>query len=294
MSQPSQYAVWGNPIAQSKSPRIHQLFGEQTAKNISYIAKLGDEQQFEQQLQQFFAEGSKGANITAPFKERAFALADIHSEGCLLAEACNTLKRLDDGRLYADNTDGFGLKSDLERLGWLIPNQRILILGAGGATKGVLYPLLQAEQQITLYNRTHQKAVELAEKFTHYVRSSSRWQSQRSNASVCAKFGNIQTACLEEVAQQSFDLIINATSLGLQGKYVELPKSTFNQAKVYDMQYAKEQQTPFLNYARSQGVTECQDGLGMLVGQAAHAFNLWENVMPDMEKVLKVLKNEMK
>ncbi|MDH2997586.1 shikimate dehydrogenase [Pasteurellaceae bacterium LFhippo2] len=274
MHQPSQYAVWGNPIAQSKSPRIHQLFGEQTAKNISYVAKLGDEQQFEQQLQQFFAEGAKGANITAPFKERAFALADVHSEGCLLAEACNTLKRLDDGRLYADNTDGFGLKSDLERLGWLIPNQRVLILGAGGATKGVLYPLLQAEQQITLYNRTHQKAVELAEKF--------------------AKFGNIQTACLEEIGAQSFDLIINATSLGLQGKYVELPKSTFNQTKVYDMQYAKEQQTPFLNYARSQGATECQDGLGMLVGQAAHAFNLWENIMPDMEKVLEILKGEMK
>ncbi|OOR98154.1 shikimate dehydrogenase [Haemophilus paracuniculus] len=267
------YAVWGNPIAQSKSPRIHQLFGEQTQKSISYLAKLGDEQNFEQQLRQFFAEGAKGANITAPFKERAFALADCHSESCLLAEACNTLKRLDDGRLYADNTDGVGLVADLARSGWLEKGQKVLILGAGGATKGVLFPLLKADQQITLYNRTAEKAVSLAEKF--------------------AKFGKIQTACLDEIAQSSFDLIINATSLGLQGRYVELPPALFKEAKVYDMQYAVGMATPFLNYARSQGAKFCQDGLGMLVGQASFAFQLWEDVLPDMESVLQQLKLEM-
>ncbi|AUI66340.1 MULTISPECIES: shikimate dehydrogenase [Glaesserella] len=267
------YAVWGNPISQSKSPRIHTLFGEQTGKSISYVAKLGDEQQFESQLQQFFADGAKGGNITAPFKERAFALADVYSEGCLQAEACNTLKRLDDGRLYADNTDGVGLVSDLDRLGWLKPNQRVLILGAGGATKGVLYPLLQAQQQITIYNRTLEKAVSLAEKF--------------------AKFGTIQTAYLDNMAEQSFDLIINATSLGLQGKCVELPKKMLIQAKLYDMQYAPNMQTPFLNYARSQGATQCQDGLGMLVGQAAYAFKLWEGELPNIESVLATLKKEM-
>lgn len=153
----NQYAVWGNPIQQSKSPRIHQLFAKQTAKAINYIAKLGDETLFEQQLTGFFNSGAKGANITAPFKERAFALADVHSEACLQAQACNTLKRLDDGRLYADNTDGLGLIADLKRLTWLKPTQRVLILGAGGATKGVLYPLLQAQQSITLYNRTPRK-----------------------------------------------------------------------------------------------------------------------------------------
>ncbi|WP_150539134.1 shikimate dehydrogenase [Actinobacillus vicugnae] len=269
----NQYAVWGNPIAQSKSPQIHQLFAEQTGKSLSYIAKLGDEQQFESQLKQFFAEGAKGANITAPFKERAFALADEHSEGCLLAEACNTLKRLDDGRLYADNTDGFGLCSDLERLGWLKPNQRILILGAGGATKGVLFPLLQANQQITLYNRTLDKAVDLVEKF--------------------AKYGEIQTASLEQVATQQFDLIINATSLGLQGKFVPLATELFKEAAVYDMQYALNMQTPFLNYARSCGALRYQDGLGMLVGQAAFAFKLWENKFPDVETALAKLKLAM-
>lgn len=267
------YAVWGNPIAQSKSPRIHALFGQQTGKAISYIAKLGDEQQFESQLQQFFAEGAKGANITAPFKERAFALADLHSESCLQAEACNTLKCLEDGRLYADNTDGVGLVSDLARLGWLTQKQRVLILGSGGATKGVLYPLLQAGQQITVYNRTVEKAVALAEKF--------------------AKFGSIQTACMAEISEQSFDLIINATSLGLQGKYVELPQQVLAQAKVYDMQYAPNMRTPFLNYARSQGAILCQDGLGMLVGQAAYAFKLWEDTLPEIEPVLRLLTAEM-
>lgn len=269
----NQYAVWGNPIHQSKSPRIHQLFGEQTKRAIRYDAKLGDETLFEQQLLQFFADGAKGANITAPFKERAFQLADEYSERCLLAEACNTLKRLENGRLYADNTDGVGLCSDLQRLGWLAPNQKVLILGAGGATKGVLFPLLQAKQHVTLYNRTHEKAVELAEKF--------------------AKFGQIQTACMEDLKEMEFDLIINATSLGLQGKYVELPANLFASANVYDMQYALNMATPFLNYAQKCGAKCYQDGLGMLVGQAAFAFDLWENELPQIEPVLAQIKSEM-
>lgn len=268
-----QYAVWGNPITQSKSPRIHQLFAEQAGKNIHYIAKLGDEQHFETQLQHFFAEGAIGANITAPFKERAFALADLHSERCLQAESCNTLKRLADGRLYADNTDGLGLVADLTRLGWLAENQKILILGAGGATKGVLYPLLQAKQQITLYNRTEEKAVILAQKF--------------------AKFGQIQPACLAQLSQQSFELIINATSLGLQGQYVPLPATIFQTAYVYDMQYAANKRTPFLQYAKTQGAKAIEDGLGMLVGQASFAFQLWEGQLPNIAPVLSLLQQEM-
>lgn len=260
------YAVWGNPIAQSKSPLIHQLFAEQAQKAVEYGAKLGDLADFEQQLLAFFAQGAKGANITAPFKERAFALADLHSERCLQAQACNTLKRLDDGRLYADNTDGLGLVADLTRLGWLKPEQKVLILGAGGATKGVLFPLLQAQQQISIYNRTQEKAEMLAQQF--------------------ADFSPLLTPCKQDLESQHFDLIINATSLGLQGKYVELPNHLFATAKVYDMQYAPEIETPFLHYARSQGATNCQDGLGMLVGQAAYAFELWEGVLPDIEPVL--------
>ncbi|MCK3654643.1 shikimate dehydrogenase [Pasteurellaceae bacterium Macca] len=269
----NQYAVWGNPIAQSKSPRIHQLFAEQTGKKIQYVAKLGDEVTFEQQLQAFFKAGAKGANITAPFKERAFMLADEYSEGCLQAGACNTLKRLGNGKWYGENTDGAGLVADLTRLNWLKANQHVLILGAGGATKGVLYPLLQANQQITLYNRTEERAVVLAEKF--------------------APWGEIHSASWNAISKQSFDLIINATSLGLQGQCVELPSSLVREGKLYDMQYALNQQTPFLNYGRTLGAQFCQDGLGMLVGQAAFAFQLWEGVLPDIERVLLRVQAEM-
>lgn len=270
----NRYAVWGNPIAQSKSPRIHQLFAEQAVRSVEYFAQLGEEANFEVQLRQFFNEGANGANITAPFKERAFHFADEYSERCQLAEACNTLKRLPDGRLYADNTDGAGLCADLARLGWLKPHQKVLILGAGGAAKGVLYPLLKAKQCLFLYNRTSEKAVSLAKKF--------------------ASFGEIHALDGEALSEMSFDLIINATSSGLSGKCVELPASLFKTAKVYDMQYAPEMQTPFLNYAKQQGAVECQDGLGMLVGQAAVAFELWEGIMPDVEPVLAILKAEMR
>ncbi|MCW9732941.1 shikimate dehydrogenase [Avibacterium sp. 20-15] len=264
------YAVWGNPIAQSKSPQIHRMFAQQTQQTLDYVAMLGDEQHFEQQLLGFFAEGAKGCNITAPFKERAFQLADQYSERCLLAAACNTLKKLPDGTLYADNTDGAGLVSDLQRLGWLKPQQSVLILGAGGATKGVLFPLLQAEQKILLANRTLAKATELAKKFNAY--------------------GNIQGCTLTDIPVQKFDLIINATSLGLQGQTVAIDPTILQQAgAVYDMQYSKGEDTPFIALAKQQGVQHYSDGFGMLVGQAAHAFHLWRGVMPDITPLLKCL-----
>lgn len=264
------YAVWGNPIAQSKSPQIHKIFAEQTQQMMEYGAILGDLDNFEQQLLAFFQGGAKGCNITAPFKERAYALADEYSERALTAEACNTLKRLDDGRLYADNTDGAGLVSDLVRLGWLKPNQSILILGAGGATKGVLLPLLQAQQNITIANRTLAKAQELAEKF--------------------AQYGKVQAVEMTQIPLQKFDVIINATSLGLQGKTVDIsPEILRSAGAIYDMQYAKETDTPFIALAKSLGAKNVSDGFGMLVGQAAHSFALWRGVMPDVKLLLNTL-----
>ena len=261
------YAVWGNPIAQSKSPQIHTVFAEQTAQQMEYVAMLGDEQDFEGQLRDFFAKGAKGCNITAPFKERAYQLADEYSERALTAEACNTLQKRDDGTLYADNTDGAGLVSDLQRLGWLQPQQSVLILGAGGATKGVLLPLLQAQQRILLANRTLSKAQELADKF--------------------ARYGQIQAIELAQIPVQPFDLIINATSLGLQGKTVEINPDILRQAgAVYDMQYAKGTDTPFVALSKNLGVQQVSDGFGMLVGQAAHAFYLWRGLMPDVTPLL--------
>lgn len=261
------YAVWGNPIAQSKSPQIHKIFAEQTAQQMEYIAILGDEQDFEQQLKRFFAEGGKGCNITAPFKERAYREADLYSDRALMAQACNTLKILDNGQLYADNTDGAGLVSDLQRLGWLKPRQSVLILGAGGATKGVLLPLLQAQQNITISNRTLSKAQELADKF--------------------AQHGVIQAVELAHIPVQKFDIVINATSLGLQGKTVDIQPDILRLAgAVYDMQYAKGMDTPFVAWSKNLGVKNLSDGFGMLVGQAAHSFYLWRGIMPDVTPLL--------
>lgn len=261
------YAVWGNPIAQSKSPQIQRIFAEQTAQSMEYIAILGDEQDFEAQLKEFFAKGAKGCNITAPFKERAYQLADAYSERALTAEACNTLKKRDDGSLYADNTDGAGLVSDLQRLGWLQAHQSILILGAGGATKGVLLPLLQARQNILIANRTLSKAQELADKF--------------------AAYGKIQAVEPTDIPVQPFDLIINATSLGLQGKTLDINPEILRQAgAVYDMQYAKNADTPFVAWCKTLGVQRISDGFGMLVGQAAHSFYLWRGIMPDIQPLL--------
>ena len=268
------YAVWGNPIAQSKSPLIQNKLAAQTHQAIEYIAKLGDLDVFEQQLLAFFEDGAKGCNITSPFKERAYQLADEYSQRAKLAEACNTLKKLDDGKLYADNTDGIGLVTDLQRLNWIHPNQRILILGAGGATKGVLLPLLQAQQNIVLANRTFPKAKELAERFQPY--------------------GNIQAASMDAIPLQTYDVVINATSAGLSGVTAPVDTEILKLGSAfYDMQYAKGADTPFIALCKSLGLTNVSDGFGMLVAQAAHSFHLWRGVMPDFVAVYEQLKKEM-
>ena len=268
------YAVWGNPIAQSKSPLIQSKLAAQTHQTIKYIAKLGDLDAFEQQLLEFFEDGAKGCNITSPFKERAYQLADEYSQRAKLAEACNTLKKLDDGKLYADNTDGIGLVTDLQRLNWLHPNQLVLILGAGGATKGVLLPLLQAQQNIVLANRTFSKSKELAERFQPY--------------------GNIQAASMDSIPPQIYDLVINATSAGLSGGTASVDTEILKLGSAfYDMQYTKGADTPFIALCKSLGLTNVSDGFGMLVAQAAHSFHLWRGVMPDFVAVYEQLKKEM-
>ncbi|MBF1230895.1 MAG: shikimate dehydrogenase [Haemophilus parainfluenzae] len=264
------YAVWGNPIAQSKSPLIQRLFATQTQQTMEYVAKLGDLEDFEQQLQAFFAEGAQGCNITAPFKERAYALAEEHSERAKLAEACNTLKKLANGKLYADNTDGIGLVTDLQRLGWIQPQQRILILGAGGATKGVLLPLLEAQQQIVLANRTLEKAQQLADKFKPY--------------------GTIEAVAMDAIPAQTYDLVINATSAGLSGYTASVDTEILRLGSAfYDMQYDKGSDTPFIALCKSLGLTNVSDGFGMLLAQAAHSFHLWRDVMPDFVEVYEQL-----
>ena len=181
---------------------------------------------------------------------------------------------MSNGKLYADNTDGIGLVTDLQRLDWIQPQQRILILGAGGATKGVLLPLLEAQQQIVLANRTLEKAQQLANKFKPY--------------------GTIEAVAMDVIPAQTYDLVINATSAGLSGHTAAVDGSILSLARAcYDMQYAKGSDTPFIAYCKSLGLNNVSDGFGMLVAQAAHSFCLWRGVMPDFVAIYEQLKKDM-
>ncbi|HCB2599517.1 TPA: shikimate dehydrogenase [Citrobacter koseri] len=267
------YAVFGNPIAHSKSPFIHQQFAQQLKIDHPYGCVLAPVDDFVNTLNAFFAQGGKGANVTVPFKEEAFARADELTERAALAGAVNTLKRLDDGRLLGDNTDGIGLLSDLERLSFIRPGLRILLIGAGGASRGVLLPLLSMDCAVTIANRTASRAEELAQIFAHT--------------------GSVQALRLDALEGHEFDLIINATSSGISGDIPAIPSSLIHPAVCcYDMFYQKGN-TPFLAWCAEQGAKRYADGLGMLVGQAAHAVFLWHGVLPDVEPVIATLKQEL-
>ncbi|APG20186.1 shikimate dehydrogenase [Kosakonia radicincitans DSM 16656] len=267
------YAVFGNPIAHSKSPFIHQQFALQLGIDHPYGRVLAPINDFVNTLDAFFAAGGKGANVTVPFKEEAFARADELTERAALAGAVNTLKRLDDGRLVGDNTDGIGLLSDLQRLGFIRPGFRILLVGAGGAARGVLLPLLSLDCAITITNRTFSRAEELAKLFAHT--------------------GSVVAVQMDDLQEHEFDLIINATSSGIGGDIPALPSSLVHaRLYCYDMFYQKGN-TPFLDWSINLGAKQCADGLGMLVGQAAHAVLLWHGVLPDVEPVIQTLKQEL-
>lgn len=267
------FAVLGYPIEHSYSPIIHYLFAKQTGKNIHYDRILTPLDDFEAIISDFFASGGSGVNITAPFKERAYAVAQHHTIRASIAGAVNTLKLLEDQSLLGDNTDGLGLLSDLQRLQMIKPNQKVLLLGAGGATRGVLQPLLAFGCQIFISNRTYGRAQNLVQQFISH--------------------GSVRACKLEELDDLCFDLIINATSANLQEKLPHLPALSINsQTRCYDMTY-QPQLTPFLYWAKQQGSLHVADGLGMLVAQAAHAFFLWQGVLPEIEPVLQQLRREI-
>ena len=267
------YVVFGNPIAHSKSPFIHQQFAEQLNIAHPYGRMLAPLDGFVATLEAFFQQGGKGANVTVPFKEEAFSRADELTERAALAGAVNTLKRLDDGRILGDNTDGIGLLSDLERLGLIKPGYRVLLIGAGGAARGVLLPLLSLDCNVTITNRTHARAQTLAELFCHT--------------------GSVSALPMSELDGYEFDLIINATSSGISGETPPIPVSLLGQQVCcYDMFYQKGD-TPFLSWCAEHGAKQYADGLGMLVGQAAHAVLLWHGVLPQIEPVIKSMQQEL-
>lgn len=264
-----QYAVVGNPIAHSKSPSIHKHFAEKTQQELTYSTLLGDDVQFERQVRDFFANDGKGLNITMPFKERAYAMCDVLSKRAEQAGAVNTLLMSENGDIFGDNTDGIGMVRDItHNYGQALTDKRVLILGAGGAVRGVLEPLLSENpKSVTIANRTVEKAQALAEHFD------------------CL-------ASTFEGLKGEFDIIINGTSASLSGSLPPL-KDELVGAKTwcYDMMYGKER-TVFLQWADDRG-GKGADGLGMLVGQAAEAFYLWRQVRPDTASLVALMRKQM-
>lgn len=268
-----QFAVFGNPISHSKSPLIHLAFAEQTGIEHRYGRVCAPLDAFPDAIAAFFAQGGRGANVTLPFKQQAYEFADELSERASLSGAVNTLKKGRDGRILGDNTDGIGLLSDLERLALIRPGDRILLVGAGGAARGVILPLLSAGCAVTVVNRTQARAEELAQLFSQY--------------------GAIDACGFEQLAGRTCDLVVNATSSGVSGEVPPLPGSLINaQVRCYDMFY-QAGATPFLQWCEQHGAQQYADGLGMLVGQAAHAFLLWHGVMPEIAPVIAQLKQAM-
>lgn len=265
----SVFAVFGNPIAHSRSPEIHQQFAAQRDLEIRYERRLAPLDGFANAARQFFAEGGRGANVTVPFKLEAFALCDELTAAAQAAGAVNTLWQ-EGARLYGDNTDGTGLVRDIrQNLNWTIRQQRVLVLGAGGAVRGVLAPLL-AEQpsQLVIANRTYEKARELAVLF--------------ADRGVPLFAENLQAL------RGPFDLVINAVSAGLSGEMPALPAGLLAaQGKAYDMIYGD---TPFLRWATEQGAAATADGLGMLVEQAAESFSRWHGWRPQTAPVIAALR----
>jgi len=271
-----QYRVFGNPIKQSRSPFIHQFFAKETEQKINYESELVAIDSFDEKIIKFMGEQGKGANITVPFKEQALALCDQLSERARLAGAVNTLSFID-GVILGDNTDGLGLVQDLQRNNVHLKNSRILLLGAGGAAKGVILPLLdQHPQMIVIANRTVSKAESICKQFNLH-----------ENKSKLRAYG------FDDVTDQNFDIIINATSASLNGKIPPISGQLVGADVVcYDMVYGKEL-TPFLKWAKNEGADHIIDGLGMLVGQAAESFAIWRGIKPEVESVITSLRKSL-
>ena len=268
------YCVMGNPVAHSKSPQIHAAFAAQTTQDIhsqSILVEAGD---FKIALAQFQLQGGKGLNITVPFKEDAWLVSQTNcTERASKAQAVNTIWFDSEGNCHGDNTDGIGLVRDL-----IINHQvtlagaKILILGAGGAIRGILAPLLDEKPaRMIIANRTIAKAIKLQEVFSYT--------------------GNVQASNYEDLSGQTFDVIINGTSASLQNELPPLPDDLpVNDSCCYDMMYA-DTDTAFVNWARQRHAAKALDGLGMLVEQAAESFYIWRGIKPDAQPVIEMLRD---
>ena len=272
-SVPDCYAVIGNPIEHSKSPQVHALFAQQTRQAMSYERLLAPLDHFVDSVREFIAQGGRGANVTVPFKLEAFALAQELTPRAQAAGAVNTLSFSADG-IKGDNTDGIGLVRDITRnAGVPLKNRSVLLLGAGGAARGVILPLIEENiASLVIANRTQPRAIELAQQFSH--------------GSV-----SVSPAAFEQL-DQCFDVIINATSASLDAALPPLPDGVFGpQTLAYDMMYGA-QPTIFMQHAARHGAA-VRDGLGMLIEQAAESFFVWRGVRPDTAPVYQWLRGQL-
>lgn len=263
------FAVMGNPIAHSLSPLIHSMFAKQTGHSLLYEKLLIEEHQFEQQVVNFFLQGGTGLNITLPFKQRAFAMSKEPTKRCVKAKAANVLW-MNEKKIYADNTDGVGLVRDIKKhIG--LDDKNVLILGAGGATRGIVYPLWsESLASLTIANRTIETAKALAQEciFIDYLG-------------------------LENL-KAKYDIIINATSASFTQKTLHFSERIFeNKPYCYDLSYSATGPTSFVTLAHSNGC-KAQDGLGMLVEQAAESFFIWNGVKPNTPEVISILRIKQK
>lgn len=256
------YAVLGNPIEHSLSPDIHNNFAKQTSIILDYQKILVALDGFDAAVKKFAISGGLGFNITVPFKKQAFAICHKTTENAQLAQAVNTIK-IDGNNLIGENTDGDGLVVDLTKnLNYNINDKTILILGAGGASAGILYPLLlQKPKKLMIANRTKKTAQEMAKRFANY--------------------GNTCGFGLDKIKNEPVDIIINATAASLTNDNLELPEKLANNALCYDLMYGKK--TSFMDWAEKNHAKKISDGLGMLVEQAALSFEFWHNKKPNTD-----------
>lgn len=272
------YAVIGNPVGHSKSPQIHAEFARQTGQDLVYERLMAPLDAFEATARRFFSEGGKGLNVTVPFKQNALHLVQTAGDA-LDAEAVNTIKS-EGGKLVGYNTDGIGLVADIEKnLGVSIAAKRVLLVGAGGATRGVMFPLLRKNpRQFVIVNRTQEKANNL-------VRKMKAWRIERRLEGIVT---SLDAVPFPDLKNHQFDIVINATSAGLSGDELPLEECSFaRSALAYDMVYGRD--TPFLEFARNSGA-RAVDGLGMLVEQAAESFFIWRGVRPKTAPVIEKLR----
>ena len=269
------YAVFGHPIKHSKSPQIHTAFADQTQQELVYRSHQVELGRFAETAESFFANGGKGLNITVPFKLDAYEFADELSDRARMAGAVNTLALQADGSIYGDNTDGVGLVRDIcDNLSWEITDKRVLLLGAGGAVRGVLEPIIRRKPaHLLIANRTVEKAQKLANDFS--------------------QIGPVSACSFDALSGNQFDLIINGTSASLAGELPPLPNEALtDEGCCYDMMYSAEP-TPFMRWGAQNAAWAVSDGLGMLVEQAAESFCIWRSIRPKTRAVIEMIRAEL-